>query len=391
MKYWRGYLTAVIFFVFAWALKDFAASYPNLVDMIYPYVTRMLQGLLAGWTGNVDFLVWQVLVLLFVAFVLVSLVLMIIWRRNIVQWLGWVLALVSVVYCLHTGIYGLNYYAGDLATDLKMEVTVYTASDLEEATIYYRDQANELSTKVNRDENGVADFAEFEVLADQTGNGFRSLVLDYQYSVFGGEYTPVKKLGWAGMYTAMGITGFTCFLTGEAAVNPRIPDVMLPFTMSHEMAHRLCVAQESEANFAAFLACMANESVEYQYSAYFMAYRYCSNALSKVDATAATRVKTGCTNEMLTDMRFYSNFFSENKDQTAADIANTVNDTYLKTSGDTEGVASYGLVSDLLVNWYTGVVNADVVEEEPNFDPYDESQVDLTTTGVDMGAAGDEE
>ena len=71
------------------------------------------------------------------------------------------------------------------------------------------------------------------------------------FSIFGGDYTPVKKLGWADMYSSMGITGFTCFVTGEAAVNPQIPATSLPFTMAHEMAHRLCIAREDDANFAA--------------------------------------------------------------------------------------------------------------------------------------------
>ena len=32
----------------------------------------------------------------------------------------------------------------------------------------------------------------------------------------------------------------------------------VPFTMAHEMAHRMCIANERDANFAAYLACMVH-------------------------------------------------------------------------------------------------------------------------------------
>ena len=61
MKYWRGYLVAAIFAACTWGLVQFAQSHWELVDMVYPYVIRTLQGILAEWSGSVDFLLWQLL------------------------------------------------------------------------------------------------------------------------------------------------------------------------------------------------------------------------------------------------------------------------------------------------------------------------------------------
>ena len=44
MKYWRGYLTAFVFAVITWALIQFGQQFTSLVDMVYPYVIRTLQG-----------------------------------------------------------------------------------------------------------------------------------------------------------------------------------------------------------------------------------------------------------------------------------------------------------------------------------------------------------
>ena len=226
-------------------------------------------------------------------------------------------------------------------------------------------------------------FDDFDTLALKAENGFDNLVYKHSYPVFAGSTLPVKELGWADMYTSMGITGVTMGITGEAAVNPQIPAVSLPFTMCHEMAHRMSIANERDANFAGFLACMANEDVQYQYSGYFMAYRYCYNALVSANtyeaSAAAARVASEVNTQLKHDMDSYTRLFSSRRSDTATKVADTANDTYLKASGDTSGVKSYGEVTDLLVSWhYQKEILPTLVEEEEKFDPYDESQVDLS-------------
>ena len=383
MRYWRGYLTAAIIAAITMGLMAIAERFSSLVDMVYPYVMRNVQGYLAQWSGSVDFLLWQVLAVFLVVVIVALLVIFLVLKKSPVTWLGWALAVCSFVYLLHTLIFGLSYYSGDLSDDIRMEVAQYTLEELAEATEYYRDQANILAEWVERDASGNIDFAEFDTLAEKAGEGFTALVYDHSYPVFAGSTQPVKQLGWADMYTSMGITGVTMGLTGEAAVNPQIPDVTLPFTMCHEMAHRMCIANERDANFAAFLACSVNPDVSFQYSAYFMAYRYCYSALagvnSQASAAAVARINNGVSEKLRQDLTYYDTFFSTNRDQSATRIADTANDTYLKASGVRSGIGSYAQVCDLLVNWHiqTVVLPSITVEESP-FDPYDESQVDLS-------------
>ena len=383
MKYLRGYFTAAIFAAISWIMMEYGKRFSTLVDMVYPYVDRGLQGFLAQWSGQVDFCLWQLLAVVLGVLILASIVLMVVLKWNPIQWLGWVLAVFSAIYMLHTAAFGLNYYAGDLSEDLRMDVTSYTLDELEEATAFYRDKANTFAMAVNRDERGYVTFSDFDTLAAQAGDGFHYLTYERSYPIFAGSTQPVKKLGWSDLYTSMGITGFTFGLTGEAAVNPQSPDTSLPFTMCHEMAHRMCIVSERDANFAAFLACVSNPSTEFIYSGYFMAFRYCYTALCSVPsygaAEAASRIRAGVNEYLIFDMSAYDYFYSSRKNDTATKVGDTVNDTYLKTSGEVQGIASYGQVCDLLVNWYIQeeVLPALVVEQDP-FDPLDPSQVDLS-------------
>ena len=383
MKMLRGYIAAAIIGALAWVLTQFGERFTTLVDMIYPYVIRTMQGFLATWSGAVDMLIWQVLAVALGVVALGGLVVVIVMKWNPISWGGWVLAAVSLVWLLHTAMFGLNYYAGPLADDIRLDVGRYSVSELAEATEYYRDKANALAAQVDRDSEGNVDFSEFHVLAKQAGDGFHTLTYDYSYPIFAGSTEPVKQLGWADMYTSMGITGFTCGITGEAAVNPQIPDVTLPFTMCHEVAHRMCIASEKDANFAAFLACSVHEDVQFRYSAYYMAYRYCYSALATAQSTnaaaAAVRIDSEVSDLLRRDLQYYDAFFNTKKDEKATKVADTVNDTYLKSSGESAGIASYGQVADLLVNWHIQqVVLPELTITIAPFDPYDESQVDLS-------------
>ena len=375
MKYWRGYLTAAILGAFTWVLIQMGQKYTTLVDMVYPYVTRSVQSFLTAWTGGFDFLVWQTAILFLIIVLIATLVLVFIFRAKIIRWLGWAVAAIVAVVLLHTGIYGLNQYAGPIEDDLRLHMKDYTQTDLENAAVFYRDMAMELADKVTRDENGAPVLGEFEELAAITGDGYRSLARERSFSIYGGDYTPVKKLGWAGIYSAMGKTGITVALTGEAAVNPNIPDQGLPFAMAHEMAHRLCIAREDDANFSAFLACAENESIAYQYSGYFMAYRFCIEALSSVDMEAAEELSAAVTGNLAADIDEYGKYFTENRDEKMTMLVTSVTDTYEEATADE--TVRYSSVCDYLVNWHIDqYVEETVVEQK--FDPFDETQVDLS-------------
>ena len=168
-------------------------------------------------------------------------------------------------------------------------------------------------------------------------------------------------------------------LTGEAAVNPQIPVIALPFTMCHEMAHRMCIASEDDANFAAFMACLANESIQFQYSAYYMAYRYCYNALYSAGtaetSAAAARISLGNNTYLYYDLKIYDKFFSSRRNDVLGNISEGVNDTYLKVSGDLEGTESYGQVSIYLVNWYLETMVLPFEEDDTGFNPMDKDYV----------------
>ena len=378
MKYWRGYLVAAIMAAITWALIQFAKSHSVLIDMVYPYMTRLIVTSLANWTGGMEFCLWQVLLIGMVMVGLVTIVLMILLKWNFFQWLGWIFAAVSCVVLLYVGLYGLNRYASPLADDVRLEVTDFTVSELNEAAVYFRDQANALATKMNRDSKGYADLGTFEELADAAGAGFEVLTYDEAISVFAGSRVPVKKLGWTGFYH--GKFGITMALTGEAAVNPKVPSATLPFAMCNEMAHRMSIYSNADSAFASYLAGIHNPDERFQYSAYMMAYFYCYTAMKQIPTSTAQacadQTDKGVNSQLRKDLEAYVDFFGEDSMATngRAEITDELADKNAPIS-----YSRYDDVSDLLANWYIQEFIVPLhVEEETPFDPLDPTQVDLS-------------
>ncbi len=346
MKYWRGYLVAAVLAVCTLALRGFARANTLLVDMAYPYMSRMLQSHLAGRSSEVDFCLWQVLLVAIIALILIGGVLMIVFRKNPVRYLGWICTGVAALVFLHTALYGLNAFSGPISADVRLISTDYTLTELENATIYYREQANDLSSLVTRDDAGNVVFDSFEALAVQAADGFRTLTYDQSLSVFAGSVAPVKKLSGGRLFSNFGVSGVTVGLTGEAAVNPYAPAVMIPFEMCRQMAKRMCIVKPEDAGFAAYLACKSNQSVEFQYSGVLMSYRYCLQALENLAQGTYDRVRAGETGAVTYDVSLCDGFgIKEN-------------------------------VCDLLVSWHIDkvVLPAQQVEQE-KFDPLDKDQV----------------
>ena len=362
MKYWRGYLVAAILAACTWAFRDLASTHTKLVDMIYPYVTRMVQNYLAGWSGAVDFCVWQVVVLALLVVAFASVVLMIIFKWNPIQWFGWILSVVSLIVLLHTGIFGMNVYAGSIAEDMRLPDTAGTQEQMEQTAIYYRDKANELALDVARMSDETVKLPELDELNELAPNGFRHLVYDQYYSVFAGSTAPVKELGMADYFTKRGKMGLTVAITGEAAVNMEAPTVMIPYAICREMSYRMCIATPEDTAFAGILASQANEEACFQYAGYVMAYQSLLEALPEA---AANEIAAHANTQLRNDVQAWKEFVARGVSEKNAQENKEVNEKLAK----------------LLVNWhYNSVVLPSITVPEVDFDPMDESQVDLTTT-----------
>lgn len=332
------------------ALMAAAATYlPELFFSFYTDFSKNVLSFLSGVTGPFPFAVWQVLLVLIVLLALYFLVRCFSQKKGLLAWLAGVVLLASLLVFLFVGLWGLNHFAPSIADRVGLEANGgFTKEQLTAATRYMADQAGIWADRVERDKNG--DLAiDFQAMAAQAPEGYAALARENDF--FSGSDAPVKKLLADKAFSYMGLTGIFVPFTGESGVNPDAYSAAIPFTMCHELAHRLTVAPEDEANFCAFLACQASSDPAFQYSGWYSAFVYTYNALHKVDRDAAYAIWNTMSPRLQQDCRNATAHYDQYEGE-VQETAQKVNDAYLKAFREESGVQSYGEAADLLIAWY---------------------------------------
>lgn len=315
----------------------------------YPAFSRWVTAVLAGATSVVPFALCEILLAALLLWFILSLIRAIV-KKRMVRWLTGVLLCVCILLTAFVGVWGLNYYAPPMRERLGLSDRQFTVAELKEATVYYRDRANALADKVMRDENGVMVEYDFSDLSTAAGDGYETL--GQSIEDFDGSTVRVKKLLSSSLQGKLNTTGVFICLTGESCVSTTTHSASMPFTMCHEIGHRMAFAREDEANFAGFLACSANQRPEFQYSGYYAAFRYCYDALYRQDPASAQEVWNGVNAPVARDWADSVEHYRSLRDEKAAELSDKVYDTYLKSFSVASGVQSYGEVTDLLLVWY---------------------------------------
>ena len=343
----RLILSAVIL-ILTGLLAAVAMYLPDFFFSFYTDFSKQALNAVSSVTGAFPFAVWEVGLVVLVLLALYFLF----HNRRFLSWLSGVVLLASVLVFAFTALWGLNHFNNVTVADrLGLTVTAYSRDQLQDTAQYMADQASLWANQVERDTDGAmaADFDGWAALAE---DGYA--VLAQENAFFRGSGAPVKKLLSSRLFSYMGFTGIFMTYTAECNVNAETFSASLPFTICHELAHRLTVAAEDQANFCAFLACRENSDPAFQYSCWYSAFIYTYNALHKVDKEAAAAVWNSLDPQVQADCRRANEHYDQFEGE-VQEAATKANDAYLKVFKEESGVQSYGEVADLLIAWYLEV------------------------------------
>lgn len=326
-----------------------ATQWTEFFFSLYPAVSRKLLSLLAGLTSVVPVPVWELGLCALVLWAVISLVLALT-RGRFLRWITGLVEALCFAAFFFVAVWGLNYFAPPMADRLGLNVEEYTPGELRLAAEYYLQMANETAPLVARGEDGVMLPVDFSQLSRAAGEGYETLA--QTMDCFNGSTVRVKKLLSSKWFGKTGTTGIFIAFTGESSVSSTTFTASIPFTMCHEIGHRMAFARENEANFAGFLACSVHTMPEFQYSGYYNAFSYCYNALAKVDRQAAAELWAQLCPELKADYAAAREHYSQVEDEKISETTGKIYDNYLKAFSVESGRQSYGEVVDLLTAWY---------------------------------------
>ena len=216
-------------------------------------------------------------------------------------------------------------------------------------------KCNELSKKVPRDEHN-----RFMLTCDFQTEAKKAMKhAGETYPQLKGFYPNAKPIQFSYFMSQTYTTGIYLPYTIEANYNDDMVRTNLPFTVCHELSHLKGIIQEDEANFLAFIAAAGSDNIEFQYAGYLEAFEYVDNALWKndlydhaLDNPVSEEVQNDC-------YRFLpENYWEENAEkeiiptEAVSEASETFFDTNIKMNGREEGILTYSLVVQLLLDYY---------------------------------------
>jgi len=268
-------------------------------------------------------------------------------KEQAVSWLLNLFLLGSVLFFLYVLNCGINYNRDSFSESSGITAENYSPDQLKEVCLWLTAEINQLSGEMKRDEQGVMVLN--GSIDESAANAMAALGAEYPQ--LAGYYPRPKGLLFPSLLSIQHLSGIYLPFTIEANYNGGMTDYNIPFTVCHELSHLRGFMQEEEANFIAFLACIGSSDEAFQYSGYLSAWSYCMNALYRADYDAWEEVRDGLSDSALPDLKANREYWVS-YDGTVAEVANQINDTYLKANGQEDGVTSYSQMVDLIVGYY---------------------------------------
>ena len=268
-------------------------------------------------------------------------------KSYLISWVSGVLLGAVFLIFLYVICCGINYRRTSFSEESRIIPIEYSAEELKEICVQLTEELNELSDQVLRNEEGVMVLSVDE--GEQAISAMRSL--GEEYESLSGYYPRPKKLIVSELLSYQGLSGIYLPFTVEANYNGDMIPYNMPFTACHELSHLRGFMQEDEANFIAFLACIHDENIDFQYSGYMLGWTYCMNALYRMDDESWQEVR-GLLDKTIEKDLLANNEFWDHYEGVVSEVSNQMNDLYLKANGESEGVQSYSRIVELIVAYY---------------------------------------
>ncbi|MBR6563668.1 MAG: DUF3810 domain-containing protein [Clostridia bacterium] len=350
----------LLLYVFAASLTVYLLSRfsPAFAELWTIYPAQLIRFILAKLTGWIPFSFAECLIvslpILAIAYIVVSTVST---KRdesmdNFFKWLRPLISVILVIVILFFIGFGPAYGRYKLSKNLDIEQSAVSADELFTTASIVSDELRGITDLVSFDLSGASIMPyDYQTLVKKMNESFDKYAEDADYiSHF--RSSP-KAIALSGIMTYTHISGVYTFMTGESNINTNYPDFLIPYTMAHEMAHQRGIAREDEANFVAFLVCIASDDDYIRYCGYANMLNYLNSALAKADSALYKELLYKVVpHELLYEFVAYSAFFDKYRDSTASEVTGAVNDTFLQSQGQQAGTKSYGLVVDLAVAYY---------------------------------------
>lgn len=323
-------------------------------ERFYPVVSKVINAVTDKVPFSLAEMLLYLLVITVVVYTLVQLFRLFTRRYRIWRLVAYIMNIgmtAAILYFSFMLLWGINYHGPTLAERLDLPEQPRTIAELYRLCDDLLSDCLTLRQQVQENDLGVFTYSvsRQQVLVQAS--------LCYQniadaYPLYAVKYGSPKSVAFSKGLSYADITGIFIPFTMEPNVNFDVPNLYFAATSCHEMAHLYGIAREDEANFSAYLACMSSDSPDMRYSASMLALTHAMNQLYSADAQGYTALRAQYSEGMERDLRNNSMYWMQFEGP-VAETSTQMNNAYLKSNAQQDGVKSYGRMVDLLLAYFT--------------------------------------
>ena len=253
-----------------------------------------------------------------------------------------------VVFILFYFFWGLNYFAPGLRSKIKLNnISIDSTLVVNEAN-RVMDKLCTLRDNISNDSLALA--LEFvpKNLEDNVRVNVESILEQWNIPIKG--HPRIRLLSPSGILLRISTAGVYVPFVFEGHIDRGLSVIQWPFTMAHEMCHAYGITDEGECNFVAILACIKSDDAFIRYSGLLAYWRYLANSLRDkteysflVVVSSSTPAISNDIKDIYTHLEVYPDILPGLRD--------IVYDSYLKANGVSEGMKSYGMVVEMMLQY----------------------------------------
>lgn len=335
---------------------------PQFVEEVYSRgIFRLTNQALGTLTGLLPFSLGELLLYAVVLFGLTFLIVMIVkaisakkdWWKVLLNRVFVIISACSFIYAMFVGLWAFNYARQPLGATLHLDTSPATIAELYETAETLSEKAVALRAQVTEDENGVFTYSKDEAL-QQTTRLYNLAAERTGIEILGGSFGRAKPVLFSVGLSYSNISGIYFPFTAEANINADVPDFLLASSALHEAAHQRGFAREDEANFLAYYVASFSDNLPTEYSATMLALIHTTNKLYAENKDLYIEIYETYSDGMKRDLQRNREYWKAFEGK-LSEFSEQVNNTYLKSNMQSDGVKSYGGMVDLLIGlWRAG-------------------------------------
>lgn len=244
-------------------------------------------------------------------------------------------------------LWGFNYAREPLSRTLNLQLKSVSINQLKNEMEYTLDQMIFIRHQLKIGDSTTVLMAYLNAAADTILLHSAPEVLE-EFGLNHYSNAPVKSFWPVGILHRLNTSGFYNPFTGECYRERDLHPIQIPFIKAHEWCHAQGVTDEGDANFLAYWICVSSGDLLYAYSGYLEYWRYLSAEMRKLDPDAYNFAREGLPYGIRADLlEIRENLLKY--PEFMPSVRDAVYDSYLKTHGISEGMASYNRLVNMVV------------------------------------------